>query len=173
MAGAAIEVAVDGRFRDILDALTKASAPDLLAISRAMGEELESISNDAFEAETDPVTGKKWEELKAPREDGSTGHKLRNQSILYASRHHIDTPGSTTFGSNLAYAHIHQEGGQTKAHTIRPNLAKALRVNGRFFKKVEHPGSRIPARPYMGVPQDFDRRFLNDTAILKLLGGAG
>ncbi|MDR0710361.1 MAG: phage virion morphogenesis protein [Spirochaetaceae bacterium] len=170
MAGTGIEVKVDDRFQAVLDALTMAAKPDLLAISRAMGEELESISNDAFEDEADPVTGTKWEPLKYPREDGSTGHLLRGQSILYASRRHIDTPEGTTLGSNMIYARIHQEGGQTGPHTITPKHAKALYFNGRFAKQVNHPGSRLSARPYMGVPQDFDRRFLNDPAILTLLG---
>jgi phage virion morphogenesis protein len=170
MAGTGIEVKLDGRFQAILDALTRAAKPDLLAISRAMGEELEAVSNQAFEDEADPVTGTKWEPLKYPRESGSTGSLLRDQSILYPSRRHIDTPEGTTLGSHLIYARIHQEGGQTGAHTIRPNRAQALRFNGRLVKKVNHPGSRIPARPYMGVPQDFDRRFLNDPAVLKRLG---
>jgi phage virion morphogenesis protein len=170
MAGTGIEVKTDDQFQAILNALTRAAKPDLVAISRAMGEELEAVSNQAFEDEADPVSGTKWESLKRPREDGSTGHLLRDQSILYPSRRHIDTAEGTTLGSNLIYARIHQEGGQTKAHTIKPVQAKALRFNGRFAKKVSHPGSRVPARPYMGVPEDFDRRFLNDPAILTLLG---
>jgi phage virion morphogenesis protein len=148
MAGTGIEVRVDDQFQAILDALTRAAKPDLLAISRAMGEELEAISNQAFEDEADPVTGTAWEPLKHPREDGSTGHLLRDQSILYPSRRHIDTPEGTTLGSHLIYARIHQKGGDT----------------GRGHK------THIAARPYMGVPQDFDRRFLNDPAILKLVG---
>ncbi|MDR2784814.1 MAG: phage virion morphogenesis protein [Treponema sp.] len=170
MAGTGIEVTLDGRFQVILDALTRSAKLDLLAISRAMGEELEAISNQAFEDEADPVTGTKWEPLKQPRQDGSTGHLLRAGDLLYPSRRHIDTPEGTTLGSHLIYARIHQEGGQTGAHTIKPNRAKALYFNGRFAKQVNHPGSRIPARPYMGVPQDFDRRFLNDPAVLTLLG---
>jgi phage virion morphogenesis protein len=170
MAGTGIEVRTDAQFKAVLEALTKAAKPDLLAISRAMGDELEAISNAAFEDEADPVTGEKWEPLKHPREDGSTGHLLRFRDHLFPSRHHIDTPEGTAFGSPMVYARIHQEGGETKAHTIKPKQKKALRFNGRFAKKVNHPGSRIPPRPYMGVPGDFDRRFLNDPAILKLLG---
>jgi phage virion morphogenesis protein len=173
MAGTGIEVRIDDQFQAILDALTNASKPDLLAISRAMGEELEAISNQAFDDEADPVTGTAWEPLKNPREDGSAGHLLRGQSILYASRRHIDTPEGTTLGSSMIYARIHQEGGQTGPHTITPKHTKALYFNGHFAKQANHPGSRIPARPYMGVPQDFDRRFLNDPAILKLLGVGG
>jgi phage gpG-like protein len=56
--------------------------------------------------------------------------------------------GSVIFGSNMVYARIHQQGGQA----------------GRGKK------SFIPARPYMGVPKDFDRRILNDPEVLKLLG---
>ncbi|MDR1128210.1 MAG: phage virion morphogenesis protein [Treponema sp.] len=170
MAGTGIEVKLDDQFQAILDALTRAAKPDLVAISRAMGEELEAVSNQAFEDEADPVTGAKWEPLKHPREDGSAGHLLRAQSNLFFSRRHIDTPEGTTLGSHLIYARIHQEGGQIPAHTIKPVQAKALRFNGRFAKQVNHPGSRIPARPYMGVPGDFDRRFLNDPARLKQLG---
>jgi phage virion morphogenesis protein len=150
MAGTGIEVKTDEQFQVILDALTRAARPDLLAISRAMGDELEAISNQSFEDEADPVTGTKWEPLKQPRADGSTGHLLRAQSILYPSRRHIDTPEGTTLGSHLIYARIHQKGGDT----------------GRGHK------THIEARPYLGVPQDFDRRFLNDPAILKLLGVA-
>jgi phage virion morphogenesis protein len=148
MGGTGIEITIDGAFRAMLDALARASNPDRLAITRAMGEELEAISNQAFEDEADPVTGEKWEPLKHPRKDGSAGHLLRDQSILYPSRRHIDTPEGTTYGSHLVYARIHQKGGDA----------------GRGRK------THIPARPYMGVPGDFDRRFLNDPAVLKLLG---
>jgi phage gpG-like protein len=48
----------------------------------------------------------------------------------------------------MEYARIHQQGGQA----------------GRG-KKTD-----IKARPYMGVTKDFDRRILNDPAVLKLLG---
>jgi phage gpG-like protein len=70
----------------------------------------------------------------------------------------------------MVYARIHQQGGKTAAHTITPYQAKALRFNGRFAARVRHPGSRIPPRPYMGVPADFDRRILTDPEILELLG---
>jgi hypothetical protein len=37
---------------------------------------------------------------------------------------------------------------------------------------VKHPGSDIPARPFPGVPKDFERRFFDDPAIKELLGMA-
>jgi len=61
----------------------------------------------------------------------------------------------------------------TGPHEIRPRQKKALRFNGRFAARVNHPGSGIPARPYLGVPRGFDRRLLEDPAVQKLLGLAG
>jgi phage gpG-like protein len=78
----------------------------------------------------------------------------------------------------MEYARIHQEGGKTKAHDIKARNGKALSFTGRdgkqvVRKSVKHPGSEITARPYMGVPKDFDRRLLEDPAVLKLLGLGG
>jgi phage gpG-like protein len=69
----------------------------------------------------------------------------------------------------MVYTRIHQEGGTTAAHTIVPRNGKALHINGRFAKKVKHPGSRVPARPYMGVSPDFAQSMLKDPYILGLL----
>lgn len=78
-------------------------------------------------------------------------------------------------GLNVPYAAIHEFGGKTKAHVIEPLKAQILawkgigpalparsRATGRlrkarggggfwiFARKVNHPGSNIPARPYVG-----------------------
>jgi phage virion morphogenesis protein len=149
MAGAGIVKAEynESEFQAIIDALSKASMPDLKAIADFAGGELERISKKAFENEKDPVTGKNWEALKRPNESGK---------ILQGKPYHLKRSliwesfpdGSVIFGSNVEYARIHQEGGQA----------------GR------NKSAAIPARPYMGVTKDFDRRILNDPAILKLLG---
>ena len=59
-------------------------------------------------------------------------------------------------GVNLGevpYARIHELGGKTSAHEIVPRNKKALRffVGGQavFSKRVHHPGSLIPARPFL------------------------
>lgn len=57
-------------------------------------------------------------------------------------------------GTNVVYARIHQEGGKTRPHVIRPHNKKALRFNGRFAGKVNHPGSDIPARPFLSLTDD-------------------
>jgi hypothetical protein len=57
---------------------------------------------------------------------------------------------------DVPYARIQELGGKTKAHTIHATRAGALsffwaKAGHRVaFKSVRHPGSRIPARPYMG-----------------------
>jgi phage gpG-like protein len=180
MAGAGIEVKYDeSRFQEILDALSKAAMPDLKAVADFAGAELDYISKKAFEKEKDPVTGEGWEPLKHPRikkKGKKTGAEEWHPILVAGGQLKRSLiwegfpDGSVIFGSNMVYARIHQEGGKTKAHEIAPSQAKALYFNGRFAARVNHPGSLIPARPYMGVPQDFDRRILNDPEALRLLG---
>jgi len=151
MAGAGIVKAEynDSEIQNILNALSKASMPNLLAIAEFAGGELDYISKKAFEQEKDPIDEKKWEPLKKPRRDGSTNPILNYGGQLKRSLIFNAFPdGSVIFGSNMIYARIHQEGGQA----------------GRGNK------ANIPARPYMGVPKDFDRRILGDPAVQKLLG---
>jgi len=154
MAGAGIVKAEydNSEFQAILNALSKASMPDLRAIAEFAGGELDYISKKAFEQEKDPVSEKNWEPLKRPRpkpKKGDTHPILDFGGQLKRSLTFEAFPdGSVIFGSNMEYARIHQLGGQA----------------GRDKK------ANIPARPYMGVTKDFDRRILTDPAILKLLG---
>jgi len=154
MAGAGIFAALydEAEFQEILDAISKASDPKLEQLAWFMGEELRNISEKAFEDESDPVTGVKWDSIEprgsGAKEPGSVTTILRDHGILFGSLTHNDSPEGTVFGSHMEYARIHQKGG----------------MSGRG-KRTE-----IKARPYMGVPKDFDRRILNDPAVLKLLG---
>ena len=71
------------------------------------------------------------------------------------------TKDSATVGTNKVYARILNFGGKTSAHDIwhRNNKALAFMRNGTkvFYGKVHHPGSNIPARPYMVVqPEDIE-----------------
>jgi phage gpG-like protein len=60
---------------------------------------------------------------------------------------------TSSIGSNVRYAAIHEYGGQTAPHAIRVRSAKSLafRFGGKltFRRSVRHPGSKIPARPYI------------------------
>ena len=51
------------------------------------------------------------------------------------------------------FAALQEKGGQTKSHEIKPSTAKRLvfPLGGRVIvtKRVRHPGSRIPAHPFV------------------------
>jgi len=131
----------------IMDALSKASMPELAKVADFAGGELADITQKAFEDEKDPVEGIDWKKLEKPRPDGTTRPILRYGGQLKRSLIWEGFPdGSVIFGSNVIYARIHQKG------------------------SGEGSGANIKARPYMGVTKDFDRRVLNDPAVLKLLG---
>jgi phage gpG-like protein len=76
---------------------------------------------------------------------------------------------SVSVGSegDVKYAAIQEYGGKTAAHDIAPQKAKALAflMGGtlRFAKSVHHPGSVIPARPYLGSALDEMRDEILDT----------
>lgn len=64
-----------------------------------------------------------------------------------------DTIGGRVYVQGVPYAAIHEFGGRTKPHEIAArhsaSLAFVWKGEMRFFKKVNHPGSRIPERSYM------------------------
>lgn len=64
-------------------------------------------------------------------------------------------------GTNVEYAAIHQFGGETRPHVIRPRNKQALAFNGRVVKKVNHPGSKIPARPFLSLTDEDEEKILN------------
>ena len=51
----------------------------------------------------------------------------------------------------MVYAAIHHFGGRTKPHVIRAKNAKALALPGGPRRSVNHPGSNIPARPFLTI----------------------
>lgn len=74
--------------------------------------------------------------------------------------HQADNEG-VDVGTATPYAAIHQFGGKTKPHTIQARFAKALRfVQGNqvvFRKSVQHPGSKVPKRPFLTLQaEDYD-----------------
>jgi phage gpG-like protein len=63
-------------------------------------------------------------------------------------------PGRAVVASNVPYAAIHEFGGKTQPHIIKPKYKKWLHWVGkdgteRFSKLVNHPGSNVPPRPYI------------------------
>src|SRR4051812_3838238 len=82
---------------------------------------------------------------------------VRSGKLLASIRHEMVENATQIYGRvysmGVPYAGIHEHGGQTRAHIIRAVNAKALRfqMGGEtvFAKEVHHPGSKIPARPYL------------------------
>lgn len=72
-------------------------------------------------------------------------------------------------GSDRPYAAIHQFGGQTRPHLIHPSRKKALAFGGVVVKSVKHPGSKIPARPFLGL-SDADRNEIVEITLEYLSG---
>lgn len=96
----------------------------------------------------------RWKALKNPPERRKGGQVLQDSGQLAAS---VTTDYSSNFaqiGTNKEYAAIHQFGGKTKAHTIKAVNKKALAFGGKFARQVNHPGSDIPARPYLPITAD-------------------
>lgn len=71
------------------------------------------------------------------------------------------TANEAVVGTNVKYAAIHHFGGQTAPHTILPKKGKALKFGGRFAKRVNHPGSKIPARPFMRLQPEDEQDLVN------------
>lgn len=77
--------------------------------------------------------------------------RLRKNNVLARSPRVIAVDnGKALVGSDRKYAAIHQLGGQTRPHVIRARNGKALAWPGMRHpvKQVNHPGSKIPARPF-------------------------
>ncbi|MFW1857908.1 phage virion morphogenesis protein [Acinetobacter defluvii] len=102
------------------------------------------VTEENFNAEGRP----KWAGLKYPRKGGKI---LQLTGQLAGSITPFSGANYAGVGSNKVYAAIHQFGGKTKAHVIRPKTKKALAFGGMVFKYVNHPGSVIPARPYLPI----------------------
>jgi phage gpG-like protein len=124
------------------------------ALDQAMGRSLDIIYRRVMRNLTGDVLHVRTGRL---RQSIATGQKLSDHSGF--------------IGTNVEYAAIHEYGGQTRPHQILPH-GSALRFAdpkfigpirrtkaGKFFKRqtagtvfarsVNHPGSTMPARPYL------------------------
>lgn len=81
--------------------------------------------------------------------------------------------GSAWVTASMVYARIHNFGGKTEPHEIKARNGKTLAfsIEGKSIlrKSVHHPGSDIPARPFM-VIQDEDLEYARDTLLDHLTG---
>ena len=158
MTGAAVEIRADDsellaglrRLRRWLDDQGLRDALD------EIGAGLETTTVRRFETGLAPDRTP-WKPSGRARRDG--GRTLADTGRLRDSITRVVGDDVLQVGTNVKYGGIHQFGGKTKPHEIRPRRKKALAWPGARHpvKSVKHPGSRVPARPYLGV-SPADRR---------------
>ena len=133
---------------------------DGLGLNKKIGEVLVSSTKKRFEDETAP-DGTKWP--KSYRAAARGGQTLSDKGHLKNS---IDYQASATkveVGTNIKYAHVHQEGMEIKAKN-----AKSLRFRG-VGGWVKKKKVTIPKRPFLGI-SDKDMEEI-DGAILDHIKG--
>ena len=125
----------------------KLSSSDRMQLLGNIGEEVESQTQERFDDQKSPE-GKTWQSLAQKtldyyREHGKGGGRLLEQEGMLRSSIEIQVDDwSVLVGATMAYAAIHQYGGE-----IRPKARPSLYVPGYgMLKKVT-----IPARPYLGI----------------------
>lgn len=99
------------------------------------------------------------DELGRPRRKPGAQRIWQTIRVLRAERHgDVWTAGLVAGSARVLHARIQELGGKTKPHLIvprrRPKTGKLVFYWKRagsvvFFKKVNHPGSKIPAKPYL------------------------
>ena len=129
-----------------------------LADPRPMMEEiggrLETSTKHRFETGSGP-DGAPWKpSARARRQAGQT--LVDTARLRDSITHVVRGSGPSTellVGTNVAYAAIHQFGGRTSPRKIRPKRKKALWWPGAAHPvgAVNHPGSDIPARSFLGL----------------------
>lgn len=127
---------------------------NLLPVMKPIAETIRTSVIKNFETGGRPD---KWKpSFRALSENGQTlvkSGRLRNSIWAKA------TPDTAVVGTNVKYAGIHQFGGRTAPHVIEPRKKKALFWLGALHpvRQVTHPGSNIPARPFLVIQnEDFE-----------------
>ncbi len=138
-------------FVTISDGISPALARKIRAVEdprpilQAMGLQLLSLTQESFNDPSQRAAA--W----PAKRDGTPATLRRSQSLYKAWRIGTLTKNAVTIANSRPYAAIHQFGGTTKPHVILPKNKKALAWPGGTgpVKKVNHPGSKIPARPML------------------------
>lgn len=118
----------------------------LAPVMAEIGDVVVNQTDEAFERGASPG-GARWPRSGRVRVHG--GQTLIDTGRLRNSITRRVASTSVEVGSNVVYAAIQQLGGRTAPHVIRPRRKKALAFGGRVFRSVNHPGSNIPARPFL------------------------
>jgi phage virion morphogenesis protein len=128
---------------------------DRSPVLKTIGEYLIRSTEDRFNRQGPAPDGTPWAPLKASTRARKKHSKTLTESgALRGDIHYqLRGPDGVAIGTTgrVPHAAIHQLGGRTGPHVILPSRKKALRTPYGIFKKVNHPGSVIPARPFLGV----------------------
>lgn len=155
------DVKID-KFNEIID-VAKRTASDLKPAMAAIGNLVTKSVKQNFREGGRPV---RWPSSKKPK-----GKTLIGTGALMKNIHYeLDNDGNavTIMTGPQKYARIHQFGGSIPAHDIVAKNRRALRftVGGTvlYRKSAHHPGANIPARPYMML-QDEDEKKIKDMLV--------
>jgi phage virion morphogenesis protein len=140
-------------YQPIMKALRRAA--DQMANTRPLMGSVSGIMNRAVEDNFEQQGRPKWQDLhpgtKLARAKQGTwpGKILQRSGALATSIQQSFDATHAVVGTNKVYAAILQFGGKTRPHVIRPKTRRALSFGGIVVRQVNHPGSNIPARPFL------------------------
>lgn len=158
MAGTSLDLTYDDRTQPIVNALKRVIKADKnpLPLHNQIGEYLVRSTQDRFDDQVSPE-GSRWQSIdpvtmafKRIKKILTESSRLRDSVVYQATDDNIE------WGTNVIYGGIHQDGGKTKAHDIRAKKGGGLMFPGldHPLKVVHHPGSIIPARPFIGISDE-------------------
>ena len=133
---------------------------DPVGLNKKIGEVLVSSTKKRFEDETAP-DGTKWP--KSYRAAARGGQTLSDKGRLKNSISYQASATKVEVGTNVKYAHVHQEGMEIKAKNAK---FLRFRVGGGWAKKKK---VTIPKRPFLGI-SDEDMEEIDDTILDHIKG---
>jgi len=160
-----VRITVNDRdFRSALREAERRGANMRVMWDRVGNEGLE-IARENFRSQGRPRKWKSWTRSYGNWRSKKAPGKILNLSgrlLNSLSKGDADNLFSTNrrgaeVGTKTPYAETQQEGARTRPHVIKPKAGKALRWAGssgtiQYAKSVKHPGSKIPARPFLVIP---------------------
>jgi phage gpG-like protein len=167
-----IEIKIDSKVVvAALERLAKASAdmtPVMLDISETMYSAVMRNFDEGGRPKwmgLDPKTIESRNKSRHSMANGSLGILQRSGTLRNSIVAEHDANSAVVgvgFGKGAEkYAAIHQFGGKTSPHVIRPKNKKALAFGGIVRKSVNHPGSVIPARPFLALTSEDEGKIVN------------
>lgn len=140
-------------YEPVLRAMRRAA--DEMGNSRPLMRSVAGIMMRAVEDNFEQEGRPKWKDLHpgtklARSKDGTwPGKILQRSGGLASSIQQQFDERNAIVGTNKVYGAIQNFGGRTKAHVIRAKNKRALSFGGIVVRSVNHPGSDIPARPFL------------------------